>query len=289
MPSASHIHTVSIWKIAWLLLSNPCLWRPLAEYLGTVLRDFFYPQFQTRLFPRIRPVVAVDHPLDRYIPFTPTYVGVYLSFVHTWVKALQFVHTHYGTPAVPDIRDFLHDLTRMYQEAGRVYRQCQSTTARPGVRLDSRFVLIHAADPHLNCVPSLHVMVVCYTYYQVQRMLRRHGCPADDTAQQVRLFYQEALLITESILFIKQHSVNCIPAALYMLTYLFADFTDTDVTRFINDLFVAAPIEAAASQQIRAYIGQVYADLHAQTPQQGDFRQVVVEFIRAYDQNALKV
>ena len=44
--------------------------------------------------------------------------------------------------------------------------------------------------------------------------------------------------IIETVLYIKQHSVNCIPAALYMLLYLLKDrFTIDTAVEIINGLF----------------------------------------------------
>ena len=57
--------------------------------------------------------------------------------------------------------DFVYEIGLLYEYAGRVYSKCQSTTNRPGVIADFNFIVIHLFDPHLHCVPSLHVDGLC--------------------------------------------------------------------------------------------------------------------------------
>ena len=50
--------------------------------------------------------------------------------------------------------------------------------------------------------------------------------------------YKGAVAIGETVLYVKQHSVNCIPAALYMMTRIQSDLvTIGTCVKYIEDLF----------------------------------------------------
>jgi hypothetical protein len=199
--------------------------------------------------------VHIDHPLDKSIPFKPETVGTYLSFIKLWVKALSFVRRDLGREADGDIAAFLDALSFSYREAAYVYSRCLSTTDRPTHVKNPHFALIHIADPHLYCVPSLHVMVVCFAFLKVEKMLAGHGRGGRYPEETAKL-YENALRITETIIFIRQHSVNCISAGLYMVSSLIPSrkrggrgFHRAALRRFPGD---------RADREIRRYILDLY-------------------------------
>jgi hypothetical protein len=117
--------------------------------------------------------------------------------------------------------------------------------------------MIYAADPHLMCIPSLHVMIVIHTYTQF-RAIAQKAAPKTgketELTPQIEELYRGALDITEAILYVKQHSVNCVPAALYTMTCFFGElFGETEARRFASDLF-REPGSPEKSDAIRAYI-----------------------------------
>jgi len=100
------------------------------------------------------------------------------------------------------------------------------------------------------CVPSLHVMVVCLTYRKFAAILHSLG-DADKYKVQIEEMKQGALAITQAILFIKQHSVNCIPAALYAMTRFDpALFPPEEAEAFAAQLFGKAPPPPAGSDGV---------------------------------------
>ncbi len=272
--------------VPYLLLRVACSRKLLGatlRYIHSVNRFFFIPQFKAKLFPGSIPLVHIDHPLDKSIPFKPETVGTYLSFIKLWVKALSFVRRELGREADGDIAAFLDALSFSYREAAYVYSRCLSTTDRPTHVKNPHFALIHIADPHLYCVPSLHVMVVCFAFLKVEKMLAGHGRGGRYPEETERL-YENALRITETIIFIRQHSVNCISAGLYMVSSLIPEFGREEAGAFIERLFADFP-EIARIGEIRRYILDLYDEfIKERDSRQGrDYKDVLVDFLFTYE------
>jgi hypothetical protein len=239
---------------------------------------FFFLQFKAAILPGRIPVTPVDHPLDREIPFNPRWVGVYLDFVSSWVRMIGFLLARFGRKAEIPVLDFIETMGRLYILASEVYQKNLSTTNRPRYYRLPRFVLIHAADPHLMCVPSLHVMVVIRTYTKFRAILKEIGEDAG-TVSQVEEVRALALDITEAILYVKQHSVNCIPAAMYTMTRFDSGlFGAEEAEDFVSALFTrpGSPGESAA---IRDYIILRYRHFLAEGQTASDWKEPLLRFL----------
>jgi hypothetical protein len=187
------------------------------------------------------PVTSVDHQLDAKIPFVPSWITIYLDFVQFWIRMLAFFLRHYGRKAYSPIKNFIYSIGELYVFAAEVYKRNMSTTKRPFYITRPRFFLIHLVDPHLMCVPSLHVMVVIQTYIQFAAIAKKLE-EEDKLKEQMLEMKQGALAITSAVLFVKQHSVNCIPAALYAMTCFSPElFPPKEAEDFISLLFSPAP------------------------------------------------
>ena len=207
----------------------------------SIFRTFFLRQYIAAWLPGRIPVSRADHPLDQKIPFTPSWIMVYLDFVSFWLRMLTFFLMRYGRRAHAEVRDFIATLRNLYAFAAEVYKRNLTTTNRPFYIARPRFFLIHLTDPHLMCVPSLHVMVVIRTYTKFAAILRSLG-EADSHKAHIEEMRRGALAITQAILFVKQHSVNCIPAALYAMTrFDSALFPPDEALAFAESLFCDAP------------------------------------------------
>jgi hypothetical protein len=242
----------------------------------TIIYYFFFLQSKAAFLPGRIPVTRVDHPLDKEIPFNPRWVNVYLDFVSSWIRMLGFLLTRFGRKAEEPALDFIETMSRLYMLAAEVYQKNLSTTNRPRYYKRPRFVLIHATDPHLMCVPSLHVMIVIRTYTKFRAMLKDLG---EDAAAQVEEVRQLALDITEAILYVKQHSVNCIPAALYTMTRFDPDlFSAEEAEDFVSMLFTK-PLSPKASDAIRAYIIARYRQFLAEGQNSDDWKEPLLKFL----------
>jgi hypothetical protein len=241
------------------ILGTPVLRAAALPCVLSIFKNFFLLQYRAALFPWRIPVSGVDHPLDEKIPFVPRHAGVYLDFTGFWIRAAGFLHRRFGRKLRGPLRDFIASMGELYAFAAAVYRKNLSTTRRPFYVSRPRFLLIHCFDPHLMCVPSLHVMVVIHTAVRFRDMLRSLG-EEDRYAPQIEEIYRGSLAIPTAVLFVKQHSVNCIAAAMYAVTRFDGGlFTPQEGAAFVSRLLRDQPSPGPDIQaEIREHILSLY-------------------------------
>jgi hypothetical protein len=269
----------SLFKTLLRVLSHRTLRRTGMGCVKSIFYHFFYLQYWAAFFKGRIPVSRVDHPLDTAIPFRPRWVTIYLDFVAFWVRAVGFLLSRYGGQAREPARNFIGSMGSLYGFAAEVYRQHLSTTERPRYYGRPRFVLIHAVDPHLMCIPSLHVMVVIRTYTAFRRIFAELGEDREMSAKAAEL-RRGALAITEAILYVKQHSVNCISAAMYAMScFDRALFPPEEAEDFVSRLFRSpdSPPEAAA---IRGHIIALYRQFLEERRAAPHWRDPLLRFLR---------
>lgn len=270
--------------VAARALRHPEVLGAAGTFVRTVLKDFFWQQFAVRWGFRDVPIVDVDHPLDAEVPFTPAKVGDYSDFIGLWIRPFGPLRRRFGEDAQRRYAvEFLRLIDQCYREAAGVYRVRMSTTRRPRY-FRGRFLAIQLFDPHLLCVPSLHVMVVVLTYTFYRRVFAELGMGGAEAERLNRELFDGSVTITESVLYIKQHSVNCIPAALYAMSRITpGEVTDAEVDAFISWLFVDAPLlDDAAADRIRTFIREAYARLVVDGRDDSDWAPAVLRFLRDY-------
>jgi hypothetical protein len=247
------------------ILGTPVLRAAALPCVLSIFKNFFFLQYRAVLFPGRVPVSGVDHPLDEKIPFIPRRVGVYLDFTCFWIRAAGFLRRRFGRKIQGPLRDFIASMGELYAFAAMVYRKNFSTTRRPFYVARPRFLLIHCFDPHLMCIPSLHVMVVIHTALRFRDMLKSLG-EEDRYAPQIEEIYRGSLAITDAILFVKQHSVNCIAAAMYAMTRFDGGlFTPREGEAFVSRLLRDQPSPGPDIQaEIREHILSLYRRFLAQ-------------------------
>jgi len=243
-------------KIGYAFLKSftlPALRKTARKCVFSIFYNFFFRQHCSALLPGRIPVSKVDHPLDERIPFVPSWVTIYLDFVGFWIRVLTFFIRRYGRRAYIQVRDFIKSIGDLYAFASQVYNKNLSTTKRPFYIARPRFFLIHLVDPHLMCVPSLHVMVVIQTYLMFAVIAKELG-EEKKLKEQILEMKQGALAISQAILYVKQHSVNCIPAALYAMTCFNPElFTNEEAEDFTSMLFSPAPSAGKAPAGCRVH------------------------------------
>jgi len=217
------------------VLTYPPLLKKSLRCIWIILTRFFLFQFRSALFPRI-PVSLVEHSLDDRIPFNPGFIRIYLDFVAFWVRIAGFLSIGHGKQGKNMAVDFVMSITKLYTYAFQIYQKNLSTTNRPNYKKNLRFLLIHLVDPHLMCIPSLHVMLVVHSYTAFRHYLR--NIEEENTNDLAEKVFRGAITITEAVLYVKQHSVNCIAAALYAMSRFDpALFNNTDAEIFVSGLF----------------------------------------------------
>jgi uncharacterized protein YbgA (DUF1722 family) len=245
-------------------ISVPVLRPAFVQCVTSIFFNFFFRQYRAALLPGV-PVSKVDHPLDEKIPFVPSWVTIYLDFVQFWVRMLSFLLRRYGRPVFGKVREFITGMGRLYAFAAEVYKKNFSTTMRPFYIARPRFFLIHLVDPHLMCIPSLHVMVVIRTYTWFRSLIQSLG-EGEALAQQIEELRQGALAIAQAILFVKQHSVNCVAAALYAMTCFDAALFPVEEAETFTALLFGEPPAAPANARRRLHNYQVRPIASPHTP-----------------------
>jgi hypothetical protein len=240
--------------------------RPVAAGVAhAALKNFFVLQYRES-FRHSIPVSRVDCPLDQKIPFVPSWAKVYGDFTAFWIRSAVYLLDTLCAPcgletAVREVGFFLRSHGELYTSAGEVYRQNLSTTKRPRYFGSLGFVIIHIADPHLLCVPSLHVMLVIHCALHVRRLLARAGLAKENSAR-IEEADKRALLICESILYMKQHSINCVAASLYALCCLENGLfgrkeAESFIASFLADDALHAAVPPSAREEIREHIASL--------------------------------
>jgi hypothetical protein len=263
------------------ILAAPPLRRPSFICAVRIFSNFFFLQSRAARNPGLIPVTQVDHALDEKIPFIPRRVDIYLDFVGFWIRSLGFLLKRRGRAAREAVRDFIESMGELYIFAAGVYRKNMSTTRRPLYLLHPRFVLIHLSDPHLMCIPSLHVMVVIRTYTKFAELAKSLGENLDDEIKELR---EGALKITEAILYVKQHSVNCIPAALYAMSSFSPElFPQEEAESFAGDLLRGERVPSARDgEAIRKHIVTLYRDFLAAGRDAPSWEYPLLAFLKDY-------
>jgi hypothetical protein len=265
-------------------LSSPITAGPAFKIALTVLRYFFYPQFETRLFPRRRPVVRVDHPLDRQVPFRPDLVKEYLTFFFLWINSALHIARSFGRPGRLAFREYIIRMDALYRDCASVYLRCQSTTERPRRAANGFFSVIHGLDPHLHCVPSLHVLIVTVNALLGERFIRSLAGPEIGPWHEKAIAYmrQEALRITESVLFVKQHSVNCIGVSIFCLRAWYPEIGEAGALAVAEGLFTYEGRDLPCAGEVRSQAAALYRRLWADHEASGgrSWKAVVLAYLR---------
>jgi len=216
---------------------TPLLRPAFIKVIKSIFYNFFYCQHKNAFFSGRLPLTQVDHSLDEKIPFMPSWVSIYIDFSQFWIRMLTFFLRRYGRKALIPIRDFIYSMGDLYEFAAEVYRKNLSTTKRPFYIARPRFLIIHLLDPHLFCIPSLHVMVVIHTFTMFS-VISKQMKDEENLKSQTLEMKAGMLAISQAILFVKQHSVNCIPAALYAMTNFNGNlFPPCEAEKFTSLLF----------------------------------------------------
>lgn len=258
------LSTYGIGKIYLLFPILPTTLKVVLPFLRTVIVDFFFLQFSVKFGFKKIPIISVDDKLDESVPFNPQKVGIYLDFVSFWIRPMTFLIERLGLKkAIPYCVDYLKLITQAYREAARVYRFRMTTTNRPKYLKTHAFRTIHFLDPHYLCVPSLHVAIVTLAYNHYRTVFAELNFTQEEQDFYNTELYEGAQRIIETVLYVKQHSVNCIPAALYMIRHILPDsFTIDHAIKSINELFINSDdIDPEKKALIHTHIHFMYEKL----------------------------
>jgi hypothetical protein len=253
------------------------------KFLGTIVTKFFLPQYQRKLRIKKRKIVNVDHELDNLIPFSVDYIKIYMNFSPLWIKSIYFLYREFGKRSLPLIEQYISTVGNLYKNGFDVSDSCQSTTTRPGSGRNIKLKLLHWADPHLHCVPSLHVMVVCYNHLRIDSIIRELTGGTKGYEKEIDYLGDQAIQITNSILYMKQHSINCIPAGLFALSAECPEFNDAYALNLIENLKKINLDSIERFEEISSYIKELYEDFH-KLSKSGSNREILINFLLKYEE-----
>ena len=254
------------------------------RYVATAACKFFIFQYMEKLHLLHVPVKNVDHELDDRIPFKPELLSIYMDFINYWIRCMAMLERRFGIYQGAKLcAEYLRYLTLVYAEAYTMYRECMTTTRRPPCS-KKRIKALRKADPHYMCVPSLHIAIICLTFSFYRMIFVRERFTEGEKERWNRELYERAVQIAESVLYLKQHSVNCIPAAMYMLTRIAPElFTPTDATAFIHRMFsTAQDIDEKDKKAISDYMEFIYERFLLEGSLEDDWRSPVIRWLDSY-------
>ncbi|MCL2800909.1 MAG: hypothetical protein FWD28_04040 [Treponema sp.] len=302
MKTSQSVYTENWLYAFYKSILTPSLRPAFKKCVPSIIYNFFLRQYHAAFLPGRIPVTSVDHELDKKIPFVPSWVTIYLDFVQFWIRMITFFIRRYKRRAYQPLKEFIVSMGDLYAYAAEVYKRNMSTTKRPFYIARPRFFVIHLLDPHLMCIPSLHVMVVIHTYLQFANIAKKLG-ESENLKDQAAEMKNGALAISQAILFVKQHSVNCIPAALYAMTCFSPElFPPSEAEAFTNLLFSPAPkadektrknrVHPSASPntkikdedqaQIKAHILSIYQEFLEEKKNAKKWYDPILKFLKEY-------
>lgn len=260
--------------------------KELPALVKTVMSNFFIIQQKQKFGITDIPVVQVDHRLDGQIPFVPSKVKIYLDFIwfiaRTMDVIFEKIERHTAIAALAEFEKFI---TELYRQAGTIYSKTLTTTERPKYFSSPRFIIIHAFDPHLLCIPSLHVAIVAGTWAFVRKLLKSTELNQYEIQEFLDEIYFGAIKISESVLYVKQHSINCVTAALYFLTAINEQnfFSEKDAENFIDRLFQdATDIFPSDVQEIHDYMKKMYKALIKDKKKAENWQAPIFSWLNSY-------
>lgn len=284
-----HLSEFKTFPTWFLSLTNPFALVALTSYLRVVTRDFFMIQF-LRKFKFIRiPIVHVDNPLDQKVPFNTRRIADYLSFVNFWIRPLGLVIQTLGRRrALPHLVKFFESIRKAYINAAGIYRFRLSTTDRPHYKRRIYFAGVHMLDPHYLCVPSLHITVVCLAYSFMRKVFEQENYSKEQADLWNQELYAGAVNIAETVLYVKQHSVNCISAALYMTVKIFPSmFTKQDALGFLDSMFQkSTDIPPQDKKQVVDYMKGLFLEFYEQGEASSDWKEPVKKWLIKCEKSA---
>ncbi|NLL99868.1 MAG: hypothetical protein GX220_00205 [Treponema sp.] len=276
------IKEFSIFSAYFHVITSPLsLWK-LLKYLKTIIFKFFGIQFFVKFGLKKIPVYNIDHEYDEFVPFMPDKVQIYLDFIDFWIRPFSFLIYVLGwKKAKPYCREFLKLINTTYKSGAEVYFQCMTTTNRPPAGKNKYFKMIHALDPHYLCIPSLHVAICVLVIYFYRYVFEKENFSTIDKERFWNEIFADGIEITETVLFVKQHSVNCIPAAVYMMLRILDDrFSMNDGVDFIDALFVKTPeVSTENAQTIRNHIQFMFEQLILESHHEEDWTVPIIRWI----------
>ncbi len=287
------INKISVAKAYITVFTHPASLPAILSFIVAVAWKFFIFQYLQKIHIRHVKITRADHRLDATIPFREDTARTYLDFINFWIRPLSLAVEKFGWHRGALIsRRFIKKIAFAYNEAYRIYSRNITTTSRP--KATTRAVRnIQKADPHYCCVPSLHIVIVLLVIFFWRKNFAAENYAPEEMERWNMELYDHGIEITQSVLYMKQHSVNCLPAAMFMITATEKDLiSPEDVYTFIDEIFRNCnDIKPEDVQGIRNHIKETYSQYlkkyEASSTKESagpeDWAQLILDWIKNYE------
>lgn len=255
------------------------------RFIYTAATKFFIFQFLRKIHILNIKIKHVDHEYDNLIPFKTEVLDTYLDFVNFWLRPISMLQQKFGIrKGTKTANKFLKYITLTYKEAYNLYKKCMSTTYQPETN-DKQLKTMRFFDPHYLCVPSLHIAIIVLTCSFYERFLNQDIFSEQEKLQWTKELREHGMEIADSVLYLKQHSVNCIPAALYMMTRITPELlTPTCAITFIDQFLKQSDcISSEDKVKITSYIEFMYERFLLEGSMEDDWRIPVLRWLETYE------
>lgn len=283
--SSRPLHSFGVLQCYATLLVRPQSFITAWRYIFTAATKFFLFQFLKKFGIIRTKVVHVDHELDNCIPFKPELLDIYLDFVNFWLRPISMMQQKFGLRKGTEIaNEFITYITRTYSEAYNLYKKCMTTTNQPETD-NLGLKLMRIMDPHYLCVPSLHIAVVSLTQNFYRRLFEQDLFTEQEKKRWMKELEEHGVEIADSVLYLKQHSVNCIPAALYMMTRIAPELVSpTAAVNLLDSLLQHEPsIDSDTQKKITEHIQFIYERFLLEGTTEDDWREPILRWLESYE------
>lgn len=258
--SGKSLYTFSKFHCTMKCIAHPKAFFYMMGFLLRMAGLFFFPQHFVKMGLKKIEVKHVDHKIDETVPFVPSKLSVYYDFIGMWLRTLDMMMTRYNYNSGANLAaEWFSYMALIYPEAYKLYSYKMTTTFRPQCD-EKKIKKLRKTDPHYMCVPSLHIVTIAMAFAYYRKIFDREGFSQSDKDLWNKELFDRAIDIGESVLYVKQHSVNCIPAGLFMLRKVAPEiFTDKEAKEFLDALFANAPdVKKEDKQEANDYMWKMY-------------------------------
>ncbi len=268
-------------NILWLflaLMKHPSLLLKILRVNKNIIAWYFLPQF---IPGRVKRVVHLDMELDKIVPFDKSYFSCYLEFTPLWMGTLGWLYRNSGKLALSEMLLYLEGLESLFGSARKVFDACGSTIRRPGPAWNVHSLLVHLCDRNLFCLPSLHVMIVCFNFGRMTGIISRIFPVETQHGEFLKMLENKALRIVEAIIKVKQHSLIDISAALFLSTATGTGLGRENDLKFLQSLFLELQEDGP---RLRAFLTSGYNRFSDAWNESGDPIIILLDFLYGYPQ-----
>ncbi len=247
---------------------------------------FFLPQYLQVIHLKHIPVKHVDHKYDEFIPYKTEFITTYLQFVKYWIRPMVMLTKRFGWWNGAKLgSEYMNYLSHAYRYAWEIYSQSFTTTYRPAEKQNKTLRKTQNADPHFMCVPSLHISVCALTISFYRMLFQREKFSSEEAEYWDREIYGLGKEIAESVLYLKQHSVNCIPSALYMISKKFPELFPPEMAVELVEDFLSEKDDITEENKklIREHILFQYERFLIEGIQFDNWKDPVLRWLKDYE------